>query len=147
AQHEGRLEEARAGYAAAARLQPAEPRYGFWLVGLLRERARLAPQPAERLALGVDAVAAARALERWNPRDVRALHALGGSLAALSLQGGPDAMAEAAAALERGARADWSYRPLLDTRLTVAALRKDARAKADTEARLARLDAVTRLGN
>ncbi|MDP3541064.1 MAG: O-antigen ligase family protein [Elusimicrobiota bacterium] len=147
AQHEGRLDDARAGYAAAARLQPAEARYGFWLVGLLREQARLAPQPAERLALGADAAAAARAMERWNPRDVRALHALGGSLAALSLQGGPDAMAEAAAALDRGARADWSYRPLLETRLTVATLRKDARAKADTQARIARLDALKRQNN
>lgn len=143
-QHVGRLDDARASYAAAARLNPAESRYGFWLVGLLRERARVEPDPARRLALGADAVAAARAMERWSPGDVRALHALGGSLAALSLQGGPDAMTEAAAALDRGARADWSYRPLLETRLTVANLRKDARAKADTEARLARLDAVTR---
>lgn len=142
AQHEGRAEDALAGYAAAARLNPAESRYGFWLAGLLRERARVEPDPARRLALGAEAVAAARAMERWNPSDVRALHALGGSLAALSLQGGPDAMAEAAAALDRGARADWSYRPLLDTRLTVATLRKDARAKADTEARLSRLDAA-----
>lgn len=142
AQHEGRLDDARASYAAAARLNPAESRYGFWLVGLLRERSRVEPDPARRLALGADAVAAARAMERWNPGDVRALHALGGSLAALSLQGGPDAMAEAAAALERGARADWSYRPLLETRLTVANLRKDARAKMDTDRRLARLEAA-----
>ena len=97
-----------------------------------------------RISLGLEAVAAARAMEKWHPLDVRALHALGGSLAALALQGGPDGMAEAAAVLDRGARADWSYRPLLETRLTVATLRKDARAKADTEARLARLDAMRR---
>lgn len=144
AQHVGRLDDARASYAAAARLQPAESRYGFWLVGLLRERARVEPDPARRLALGADAVAAARSMERWNPGDVRALHALGGSLAALTLQGGPDALAEAAAALDRGARADWSYRPVLETRLAVANLRKDARAKADTERRLARLDSLSR---
>ncbi|MCM2303905.1 MAG: hypothetical protein NDJ72_04335, partial [Elusimicrobia bacterium] len=58
------------------------------------------------------------------------------------LQGGPDGMSEAAAALDRGARADWSYRPLLETRLAVANLRKDSRAKADTDRRLARLDAA-----
>jgi len=34
--------------------------------------------------------------------------------------------------------------PLLETRLTAANLRKDARVKADTEARLARLDALRR---
>lgn len=142
AQKEGRLDEARAAYASAARLVPFESRYGFWLVGLLRERARTDSDPARRLAFGGEAVTAARAMERWNPGDVRALHALGGSLAALALQGGPDGMAEAAAVLERGPRADWSYRPLLDTRRTVAGLRGDRAAQADSAARLARLDAV-----
>lgn len=142
AQHEGRVEQARASYAAAARMNPAESRYGFWLVGLIREQARSEKDPGRRLALGLESVAAARALESRHPLDVRALHALGGSLAALTLQGGPDAMAEAAAALDRGARADWSYRPLLETRLTVASLRGDRRAKADSAARLARLDAL-----
>lgn len=144
AQNEGRVAEARAAYAAAARMNPAESRYGFWLVGLIRDQARAEKDPARRISLGVDAVAAARAMEKWNPLDVRALHALGGSLAALALQGGPDGMSEAAAVLDRGAQVDWSYRPLLETRLTVANLRKDARAKADTEARLARLDALRR---
>jgi O-antigen ligase len=144
AQRAGRLDAARAAYAGAARLNPAEQSYGLWLVGAIREQARAETAPARRAALGGEAVAAARAMERRNPLDARALHALGGSLAALSLQGGPDGMAEAAAALDRGARADWSYRPLLETRLTVASLRKDARAKADTEARLARLDALAR---
>ncbi len=144
AQNEGRIEEARSAYAAAARMNPAESRYGFWLVGLIRDQARVEKDPARRISLGQEAVAAARAMERWNPLDVRALHALGGSLAALALQGGPDGMAEAAAVLDRGARADWSYRPLLETRLTVATLRGDGRVKADTAARLARLDALRR---
>jgi O-antigen ligase len=144
AQHEGRIEQARAAYGDAARMNPAEARYGFWLVGLIREQARTEKDPARRLSLSAEAVAAARTLEHWHPLDVRALHALGGSLASLALQGGPDGMAEAAAVLDRGAQADWSYRSLLETRLTVANLRKDARAKADTEARLARLDALRR---
>jgi len=144
AQHEGRLAEASALYGAAARLNPSEQRYGFWLVGALREQARAEKEPSRRLALGLQSVNAARAMERRHPGDVRALHALGGSLAALALQGGPDGMEEAAEVLERGARADWSYRPLLETRLTVANLRRDARAKADTTARLARLDALKR---
>lgn len=142
AQKEGRLDEARAAYASAARRVPFESRYGFWLVGLLRERARTDPDPARRLVFGGDAVAAARVMERWNRDDVRALHALGGSLAALALQGGPDGMAEAAAVLERGPRADWSYRSLLDTRKTVAGLRGDRAAQADSVARLASLDAI-----
>lgn len=144
AQSEGRIAEARAAYAAAARLNPAESRYGFWLVGLIRDQVRTERDPARRISLGLEAVAAARAMARWNPLDARALHALGGSLAALALQGGPDGMAEAAAVLDRGAQADWSYRPLFETRLTVANLRRDARAKADTEERLARLDALRR---
>lgn len=144
AQHEGRAAEARSSYEAAVRLNPFESRYGVWLVGLLRERARAETEPARRVALGSEAAAAARALERRHPLDVRALHALGGSLAALALQGGPDGMAEAASILDRGALADWSYRPLLETRATVAALRGDARVKADTAARRARLDALRR---
>jgi len=144
AQRDGLLERAVSRYAAAARLNPHEARYGFWLVGALRERARTEREPALRLALGADAVAAARALEREHPLDVRALHALGGSLAALALQGGPDGMTEAAAVLERGPASDWSYRPLLETRLTVANLRRDRRAADDSAARLARLDALER---
>ncbi len=144
AQRAGRLEEASASYAAAARLNPYEDRYGFWLVGALRERARAEKDPAAKTALGVESVAAARILERRHPFDARALHALGGSLAALSLQGGPDGMAEAAAVLERGARADWSYRPVHETRLTVAGLRKDERARADAAAALARISALER---
>lgn len=144
AQNAGRLDEARAAYAAAARLNPFEDRYGFWLVGALRARAREEQDAAVRLALGVESVAAARTLERRHPFDARALHALGGSLAALALQGGPDGMAEAAAVLERGARADWAYRPVHETRLTVARLRKDARASADGAASLARIDALGR---
>lgn len=144
AQHEGRLDAARAAYAAAVRLNPAEQSYGLWLVGAIREQARAEKDPARRLALGGEAAAAARALAGWNPLDARALHALGGSLAALALQGGPDGMAEAAAVLDRGARADWSYRALLETRLVVARLRKDAFAKADAEARLARLNGLVR---
>lgn len=144
AQHEGRAAEARSSYEAAVRLNPFESRYGVWLVGLLRERARAETEPARRVALGSEAAAAARALEQRHPLDVRALHALGGSLAALALQGGPDGMAEAASVLDRGALADWSYRPLLETRMTVATLRGDARVKADTAARLVRLDALRR---
>lgn len=144
AQHAGRLDEARAGYEAATRLNPAEQSYGLWLVGAIREQARAEADPARRLSLGRDAVSAARALARWSPLDARALHALGGSLAALALQGGPDGMAEAAEVLGRGARADWSYRALLETRLVVANLRKDAFAKSDTEGRLARLNALSR---
>lgn len=143
-QSEGRLDSARASYESATRLNPAEVRYGFWLVGLLREQARAEKDPGRRLALGVEAVSAARRLERFHPLDIRALHALGGSLAALALQGGPDGMAEAASVLERGARADWSYRSLLETRMTVAGLRGDGRVKADSAARLARLDALGR---
>ena len=146
AQAEGRMDEARAAYAGAVRMNPAEQSYGLWLVGAIRERARQEKDPARRLSLSVEAVSAARDLERWNPLDARALHALGGSLASLSLQGGPDLMEEAAAVLERGARADWSYRALLETRLTIANLRRDARAKADTVSRLARLDALARKG-
>lgn len=144
AQHEGRLDAARAAYGAAVRLNPAEQSYGLWLVGAVREQARAEEDPARRLALGGEAVAAARALAGWNPLDARALHALGGSLAALALQGGPDGMAEAAVVLDRGARADWSYRALLETRLVVANLRKDAFAKSDTEGRLARLNGLAR---
>lgn len=144
AQREGRLADARAAYEAAVRLNPAEQSYGLWLAGAIREQARAEAEPARRLSLGREAVAAARALERWNPLDARALHALGGSLAALALQGGPDGTAEAAEVLDRGARADWSYRSLLETRLVVAKLRKDAFAKADTEGRLARLNALAR---
>lgn len=144
AQNAGRLDEARAAYSAAARLNPYENRYGFWLIGALRERARAEPNPAAKLALGIESVSAARTLQSRHPFDARALHALGGSLAALALQGGPDGMAEAAAVLERGARADWSYRPVHETRLTVARLRKDARASADGAASLARIDAFER---
>lgn len=144
AQHDGRLSEARSAYSAAARTNPAEARYGYWLVGLLRESVRTEKDPARRLALAAEAVAAARVMERWNPSDVRALHALGGSLAAYTLQGGPDSMAEAAAVLDRGPGADWSYRSLLETRLVVANLRGDARAKEDSAARLARLDSLRR---
>lgn len=144
AQHAGLGEEARAAYAAAARLNPAESAYGFWLVGLLREQARAETDPARRRTLGAEAVAAARAMERGRPRHVRSLHALGGSLAALTLDGGPDRMEEAAQALERGAAADWSYRSLLETRLSVARLRGDRRAYEDSAARLARLDALAR---
>lgn len=144
AQSEGRLEDAHAAYASAARLNPADARYGFWLTGLVRERARVEKDPARRLALGLEAVESARVAARWHPLDVRALHALGGSLAALALQGGPDGMAEAAEVLERGAQADRGYRPLLETRLTVATLRGDARAKTDSAALIARLDALRR---
>lgn len=144
AQHAGRGEEARAAYAAAARLNPAESAYGFWLVGLLREQARAEADPGRRRMLGAEAVAAARAMERGRPRHVRSLHALGGSLAALALDGGPDQLAEAAAALERGVAADWSYRSALETRSAVAKLRGDRRTYEDSAARLARLDALAR---
>lgn len=144
AQNEGRLEAAQKAYARAADLMPADSRYGFWLVGVIRERVRAETDPGRKLALGTEAVAAARAMERWHPLDVRALHALGGSLAALALQVGPDGMAEAAEVLERAARADWGYRPALETRLTVAGLRGDARAKAEAAAMLARLDGLAR---
>lgn len=142
AQSEGRLDEAQAAYAAAARLVPTEASYGFWLAGLLRERARTDPDHDRRHAFAREAVAAARVMERWNPGDVRALHALGGSLAALSLHHGPDGMTEAAAVLERGVTADWSYRSLLETRRTVASLRGDRASQDDSAARLAKLDAL-----
>ncbi|MBI5597478.1 MAG: O-antigen ligase family protein [Elusimicrobia bacterium] len=142
AQHEGRLDDARQAYAAAARLNPAECRYGFWLVGLLRDSARAEKDPARRLALGAEAVTAARAMERRHPLDVRALHALGGSLAALTLQGGPDSLSEAAAVLDRGPGADWSYRALLETRSAVADIRGDLRTKEDSALRLARLESL-----
>jgi hypothetical protein len=135
-------EEARVAYAAAARVNPAEQRYGLCLPACCANRrargAGSCPPPGPGRGGGGGARdGAAESLDS-------ALHALGGSLASLSLQGGPDAMAEAAAVLERGARADWSYRPLLETRLTVANLRRDARAKAGAEAQLARLDAARR---
>lgn len=142
AQREGRLDDAVVAYAAAARLVPTESSYGFWLVGLLRERARTDPDHGWRRTFAEEAVAAARVMERANPGDVRALHALGGSLAALSIHHGPDHLAEAAAVLERGVAADWSYRSLLETRRTVANLRKDRAAYDDSAARLARLDAL-----
>ena len=78
-QTEGRIEEARAAYAAAVRMNPTESRYGFWLVGLIRDQARTEKDPARRIALGLEAVAAARAREEWHPLDVRAPHALGGA--------------------------------------------------------------------
>ena len=146
AQNAGRLAEAREHYAAAVRLDPFQARYGFWLVGAIRAQARAETDPDRKRELGRDAVEAARPLAARHPHDVRAWHALGGSLAALTLQGGPDAMAQAAEALDRGVLADWSYRPLLETRLTVASLRGDVNAKGDSTRRLARLDALDAAG-
>lgn len=141
AQHEGRLDDARASYAAAAAVNPAEARYGYWLVGLLRSQAREETDPARRRKLLEESVSAARVMERWNPLDPRALHALGGSLTALAAEGGKESAAEAAPILERGVRADWSDRSMIKTRMAAAALRGDRGAYEDCVARLARLGA------
>ncbi|HBL18634.1 MAG TPA: hypothetical protein DD417_18210 [Elusimicrobia bacterium] len=143
AQQAGRPQDALAAYAAATRLNPFELRYGLRRVGLLRELARSEDDPLRRRALLEEAVRASRVLVRWNPLEAEAQHALGGSLAALTLQGGADGMRESAEALERGLRADWSHRPLIETRLKLAALRGARDAAADSTRRLAELDALT----
>jgi hypothetical protein len=143
AQNAGDIARARASYRDAVRANPTEFIYRYWLVGLLRAQARGESDPARRRTLHEEALSSARAMARIFPNDARSQHALGGALAALTLDGGPNGLAEAAVVLDRGLRNDWSYRALLKTRLAVAQLRKDAATRADSTERLSRLDALS----
>lgn len=81
---------------------------------------------------------------RRRPAAATGWHLKGTALAMLRIHGGPDRLAEAEAALDRALELDWSAPSTLENRIRVAKLRGDVTRASELEARLARLERLTR---
>lgn len=140
----GRYQEALDGYRRASRLNPTETSYPLARVGLLINLAKVASTPAVRLKFLDEAVDAARVSAAWRPASVVAQRSLAVSLTVLSVQGGPDTLAEAEQAFDRALKLDRSLPGLLESRIKVARMRTDEAKAKELEASLAALLLLTR---
>lgn len=139
----GRADAALEAFSRSETLNPAEVQYRLVHSQRLLAWASAERDPARRLALLERAVGVGRDAARRRPMDVDAHQILGVSLFALGQAGGPGALPEAEAALDRALELDPFFRPLLANRLAVARARGDQKKAAELSAELSRLDRLT----
>lgn len=107
----------------AVRLNPYELLYRLSLARALYEAGRRTEVKAERIALAEEAAAQGREAAVLRPNEVEGPLILGTYLMVVKLEGGPDRLEEAQAALDRIAPRDPLFLPLLENRYKLAELR------------------------